>query len=630
MSGVFGYACHLPGQTPGAELLSRMANAVALQPWHKTQTAVFQNQAVGLGQANISIISTDPQPRSNADHTVSVAFFGEIYNAEALRQQLKSTGIVCRDDTDTELVLRLYEDCAFETPARIQGVFTLAIWDSVRKKVMLANDRYGLLPHYYTHRNGKLVFGPLVAAILQEHSFEKKLNLDGLADFIRFQRLLGDKTFFEGLFLLPYASRLVYSTTEDQVSIDHYWNFDQIPTWPAGASFEDAVEETARLLDHAVYQMLQRVGRVGVFLSGGLDSRTLLGFASQAGKTLPSVTYGYPHTTYVNYAMRIAKPLGSKHHYFPQENGRWMTDHVDFHLAATEGHTSFIHAHAAIALEPSRQIFDVNLTGFNGDQLLGARAVEHAALQANAVDEVAFTIYMYQGMTHDFSWPGMSEADEKFVFEPSFYPQMRDRAFHSLQAALRPFSQYPFDRRLDYFTAIYQGARMSNLNVVYHRNYLETRYPFFDYPLLDFVSSVPLDYRVHDRLYLAMLNRAIPKVTWVPRDTNDMLLTDQVIPRTLHALATKAARRVKRRLFPMKMTQLLHGDPEHWLRDDLQEWAGNILFDKRTVERGIFNPSYVRSIFERHMCGREIWTIGKIAPLITFEMMMRKFFDGTP
>jgi asparagine synthase (glutamine-hydrolysing) len=604
-----------------------MAAHLKLREWFQTYTWIDAPAGIGLGQVNIGIFGAEPQPAISADGAVTVFFFGSLYNAEGLHQTLQKKGHAFPTGTDAELALHLYEEYGEAVAAAINGAFNLCVWDARRGRLLLANDRLGLIPHYYAHFGGRLVFAPQVNGILQDAEFQRRLNLTSTAEFLRFQRLLGDKTFFEGMHLLPYGSTLIYQAGEDTLRVEHYWDFDRIPLWMASTEFEEAVIETGRLLRKAVEQRLTGDYRLGVYLSGGLDSRTILGFASDRRPALPSVTYGHPRSTDVTYARRVARAVGSENHYFPQPDGRWLAQHADFHLAVTEGHTSFIHAHAAISLEPARQWLDVNLMGFNGDQIIGARAIDHAASAVNAPDDLAFLAHMYQHLTRDLSWPGPTEAEEKLLYTSAYYSQMRDRAFESLAVELQPYSQYPMHQRVDYFTTIHQGARLSNLNAVYMRAFIEVRYPFCDYPLMDYVLSMPLAFRTHDRLYLAVINREIPKVTWAPRDTDDMLLTNHKLIRTAHGLYVRARRRISHALNPRQTGQQLHGDPEDWLRDDLRDWAAAILFDQRTTERGIFNPAYLRSIFERHVSGKELWTIGKIAPLITFEMMLRRFFD---
>jgi asparagine synthase (glutamine-hydrolysing) len=179
-----------------------------------------------------------------------------------------------------------------------------------------------------------------------------------------------------------------------------------------------------------------------------------------------------------------------------------------------------------------------------------------------------------------------------------------------------------FAQRLGFFNAIYQGARLSNMNLVYQRAFFEVRYPFCDYALSDYVNSMPDDFRLNDRLYLSVINREIPEVTWVPRDTDELLLTDHRLVRGAHGLWQKVRRRVLGRRL-----RKTHEDPEGWLRRDLRDWAEELLFNQRTLDRGFFNPAFLRSIFERHMSGREVHTIGKIAPIMTLEMMLRRYYD---
>ncbi len=619
MSGVFGLiSAH---HRPGMSIPKRMGERCALHPWFQVNT--WSEGRAALGQVNIGLFSAEQQPAQRG--AVYAVFFGQLHNAAALRRETERAQGTPPPAGEAALIAALYALHGADFPARLEGVFAAAVWDAEREELLLANDRYGLLPHYYAHFDGQLAFAPQIAALSTLPAFRKELDLDALADFTRFQRLLGDKTFFTGIRLLPYGSLLRYRPAEDRLEVAHYWDFDHTPAW-SGASFEDAVEETARLLENAVTKCLRAPLQPGVYLSGGLDSRTILGFAERLGKRLPSVTYGHPRSRDVQYGLRIARRLGSPNHFFPQTDGRWMEQFAPRHLRAVEGQQAFLHAHASITLGPVREqgIMQVNLSGFNGDQLLGGRAIAYAALAAQAPDETAFLAHWFYNLNQRFSWPGITEAEEKLLYTSEWHLQMRERAFESLKAALRPFVKYAYPRRVDYFAAIYQGARLSNLNVVYQRGWFEACYPFYDYALMDYLHSMPVEYRLGDRLYRAVITRAIPKVTWIPRESDGQLPTSRRVPRAAYSLGQKIWRHT-----PFyRETQILHGDPEDWLRDDLRDWAAGILFDERTLQRGIFAPAFLHSIYARHMSGRERWTIGKIAPLITLEMTLREFFDN--
>ncbi|HEB64709.1 MAG TPA: asparagine synthetase B family protein [Chloroflexi bacterium] len=619
MSGVFGLIS--TRHKPALSLLERMGERCALHPWFRVNT--WREGDAALGQVNIGLFSAGEQPAQRGP--IHAVFFGQLHNAEALRREAERAQGSPVPAGEAALIAALYALHGADFPARLEGVFAAAVWDAEGGELLLANDRYGLLPHYYAHFGGRLAFAPQMAALSTLPGFHKELDLDAVADFIRFQRLLGDKTFFTGIRLLPYGSLLRYRPAEDRLEIAHYWDFDHTPAW-SGASFEEAVEETARLLENAVAKRLRSPFRAGVYLSGGLDSRTILGFAERLGKRLPSVTYGHPRSRDVQYGLRIARRLHSPNRFFPQTDGRWMEQFAPQHLRAIEGQQAFLHAHASITLGPVREqsIMQVNLSGFNGDQLVGGRAITYAANATQAPDDTAFLALWYHNLNQRFSWPGITEAEEKLLYTPSWHLRMRERSFESLKEALRPFANFSPPRRVDYFSAIHQGARLSNLNVVYQRGYFEACYPFYDYALMDYIHSMPVEYRLHDRLYLAVITRAIPKVTWIPRESDGQLPTARRMRRAAYGLGQKIWRRTPF----FREQQILHGDPEDWLRNDLRQWAADILFDERTLQRGIFSPDFLRSIYARHMGGHEQWTIGKIAPLITLEMMLREFFDG--
>jgi len=621
MSGVFGI---IDGQRRPSvpKLAQAMAERLRLRPWYNVNHRADPNAGVGLGQVNIGLFCHEPQPVQALEGRLWACFFGEFFNADELRRQAFGEKHQEAGGSLAELILALYQRHGTGFIRDLDGQFALAIWDGERGRLVVANDRFGLYPVYYAHYNHKLLFAPEMKGILADADFERCLNLTALAEFMRFQRLLGDKTFFEGLHLLPYASLLQFEPATDSLKVEHYWDFDQTPAWPAGADFDDAVAETGRLLRRAVNRRAGGDLRVGVYLSGGLDSRTVLGFIQREHFPITSITYGVPGCRDAIYAAKIARRVGSDHHFFPQPDGRWIPELVDFHLEVTEGFIPFIHGHAGPTLEPARELIDVNLTGFDGDQIIGARGVLYAGPATHAADDVAFIAHMFTNLNQHFSWPGITEAEEKLLYTPETYARVRDRAFESLAHEFNKFAQFEPARRVDYLMAIYQGSRLSNYNLVYQRAFFEVRYPFVDNQLMDLVHSMPMEYRLRDRLYLAVINREIPNVTWVPRDTDEKLLTDRRLIREAHGLW----QRVRRRAFGLT-ARTIHEDPENWLRHDAREWAESILFDPRTLERGIFNPAFLRSIFERHMSGREIHTIGKIAPLITFEMMLRRFYD---
>jgi asparagine synthase (glutamine-hydrolysing) len=223
--------------------------------------------------------------------------------------------------------------------------------------------------------------------ILCDADFRKELNLAALAEYMRFQQLLGEKTFFEGVELLPYASLLQYNVQTDSLAIRPYWGFSRIPE--VSVTFEEAVEEIGRLLRQAVNRLASGPYRVGVYLNGGLDSRTILGMIDHEHFPVASITYGHRDCRDVVYAQRIARKAGSDHYWFEFKDGEWVREWADFHLELTEGFHSWLHLHGVSTLPQARQVIDGNLTGWALDTSVGGHWWDPQLTRA--VDGVAFT-----------------------------------------------------------------------------------------------------------------------------------------------------------------------------------------------------------------------------------------------
>jgi len=165
--------------------------------------------------------------------------------------------------------------------------------------------------------------------------------------------------------------------------------------------------------------------------------------------------------------------------------------------------------------------------------------------------------------------------------------------------------------------------------VTFKRSHFEVRFPFFDSELFGFLYSLPAEMRGGHRLYRRVLARELPRLACIPYDHDELLPTSRSWVRELHAAGVRARKvfsRYVRPVFGERPT--LYADYEAYLRTGLRAWAELILFDRRTVERGLFDPAFLRSLMNRHVSGLEQWTIGKIAPIITYELMLRQLVDG--
>jgi asparagine synthase (glutamine-hydrolysing) len=622
MSGVFGVV-DSKRNTQIGQLLAQMGTEMSHRAWYSVETHSNEDTGVGLGRIGIGIFNQEAQPVCSQDQNLIVFLSGELYGTTELRRNLKAKGHRFRDDSDLELVLRLYQEMGERFVYELEGVFVLVIWDRSRHKVIISNDRFGLYPLLYAYYDGKLIFAPEMKGILCDPDFRKELNLTALAEYVRFQHFLGDKTFFEELKLLPNASLLRYDTQTDQLMIRSYWDFSQIPELPATLTFEDAVEEAGRLLKAAVNKLTNGNYRLGVYLSGGADSRVILGLIDPNVFPITTITFGQRGCRDVVYASKLATQAGTTHHYFEFPDGKWVEDFADLHLELTEGFHSWIHAHGVSILDQVRPLIDVNLTGLHGAPI---NWDDPALFQAQ--DDISFSCRLFYLLSQETTWPSLDDVEERFLFSPRIASQMYGLAFDSLRSELAKYDHLPYERKAAHFSC-QSDRRLFQYYTVFHRSHFEQRFPFYDYRYFEFVHALPPEMLFGRKLRRAIILGFTRPLARIPYDKDDLPIAGSQVSHIAAKLIQKSKSFVNHYIAPtFEDYATLYADYENWLRNELRDWGENILLGERTLQRDIFNPEFLGSLWRRHQSGLEVHTIGKIAPLMTLEMMLRRFYDG--
>jgi asparagine synthase (glutamine-hydrolysing) len=630
MSGVFGF---VPGRVGNYECelaVNLMAQRLKYFPWSHADIYCDPMNRFGLGRIGIGIFNQEPQPIMSGDNSILLLMAGELYETDPIRSALLKRGIVLRDESDAELLLQVYQEMGAESIASIEGIFIVAVLDINKKRLILVNDRFGLYPCYYAQSNKGFFFAPAVKPILDTGGVEKKLDLMSVAEVFRFQHLMGDMTFVEQIKLLPNAALLCLDIETGNFQIQPSWGFERLPEIRYDLSFKEAVEETGRLLREAIRKRTQKDSApIGVYLSGGMDSRTILGLIDRdIWPDLHAFTFGHPDSRDFALARRVAKKVSARHHTLILENGNWVKEYFDQHLRLTEGFHSWIHSHGISTFEYARDHIGVNLSGLAGGWVMAGEDIDPNLY--DSPDMIAWTSHMFMLYNQKNTWPSLTEAEEKFLYSPEIYQScIKDQAFEALRKAAQEAEHFDPLRRTEYFMWQHSNRRLYHMFTVFYGAYFEMRYPYYDYPLVEFIFSLPLEYRKQYRLYRAVMQKELPQLATIPYDRDYLLPTTRELIREGHRLYFKTRNKLKRAIrFPERGNKTLYADYEDYLRTDLREWASEILFDRHTLSRGIFDPQGIQSLFMRHMRGHEIWTIGKVAPLITFEMMLRYLFDN--
>lgn len=611
MSGVFGFISH--NHTHNLNLISeKMIRSMSHLPWYENDSYEDAELGVLLGRLGIGIFNANKKGVWNKDKSMVAFLSGELYSKPD--QNLKRY-------SDEEWALISYEKYGADFAKHLKGIFIIAILDRSQKKVIITNDRHGLYPTYYSSWGNFFSFAPEMKGVFSSADLPKTLDKVALAQYMRLQHLLGNRTFFENIQLLPNASYLIYDLQSHHFTIHPYWTFNDIKFQPE-VKFNDAVEETGRLLRKSVTQLSNDRLRPGVFLSGGMDSRTILGLISR--RPIISFNWGNKNCPDVRYSRMIAKTVGSEHHWFDLEKGDWVLNYIDLHLALTEGFHSWIHSHGISVLPVARNLIDVVLTGWDGGTVMG-HMDNIDLMQINAVDWIALSSYLFNMFVRKYTWPSITEAEEKYLYHDSIAKEMQGLAFQSFVEELAPYENYRKDIRSELFYIMNHCRRMTIHMITTARSHIDVRVPFFDYDLFDFLFSIPAQVRGHQVLYRAVIQQEIPRLGLIPYDHDGLLPISNPYIRKPHAFFVKTIRRLNKQINPHFSQNLLYADYENYLRKELRAWGESILFGPHIKEHGIFNPKFIQSIWERHQSGLELWTIGKIAPIMTYEMMQDAF-----
>lgn len=621
MSGLFGF-CSQIRRSDIADILRRMGQAMHHQPYFIIETCALCPRA-GLGRLGIGIFNRQPQPVWDPTGTVALWLCGEFYYEDRRKAEWVQKGILNSDADDAAYAMQVYLQEGVIGLTKVEGQFLIAVWDGRSEELILINDRFGIYPHYYAHRRGRFVFAPEIKGVLSSSEIPAQLDPVAIAQFTRFQQLLGDRTWFEDIRLLPPAIILRYNLDDDRLRIERYWDWDTIGS-RLNISFKDAVNDAICLFQRSIDARIQGGYRIGVYLSGGMDSRMILGFIDRK-IPVTTITFGQRRCRDVIYAEKIARRAGSAHHWFELRDGRWVLEHVDLHMALTEGMHSWIHMHGISTLQAAREWIDVNLSGWDGGTVFRGRLIsgEQDPFYRNAPSEVELLWRLYEAFCQRFTWPGLTEAEAASLFR---HPEWRGLAFDSLREELSGTIHYPPDRRVDYFYIQQVDRRQFQNQIVFPRSAFEVRCPFFDYNLIDFIYSLPSSIRIQKGPQLArsVLTKRAPHLALVPYDHDNRLPHARLY--TLSALWQRGTNWINRHIAPIFPELLtLYADYEEYLRTDLREWVEELLFSPHALSRSFFDEETVRTLWQRHLSGQELWTIGKIAPLMNIELMLRHF-----
>jgi asparagine synthase (glutamine-hydrolysing) len=313
MCGFNGYLGDVP---EGTTLLARMTDAIA----HRgpDERGLFTGEGIGLGHARLSVIGLGDgqQPMSDASGALTIAFNGEIFNYVELRDQLRAKGHVFRTSSDTEVILQLYAEMGDDCVTALNGDFAFALWDGRKRRLLLARDRMGVRPLFYTWHRGALYFASEVKALLQVPGVSAEIDPIALDQIFTLWAPIAPRTAFRDVFELEPAHLMIVQG--GQASTRPYWSLDypDRDAPPRYRNEQDAAEELRARLTEATRIRMRADVPVGSYLSGGLDSSIISALAAgmvPGGLKTFSVTFDSAEHDESTFQAEMARALGTSH-----------------------------------------------------------------------------------------------------------------------------------------------------------------------------------------------------------------------------------------------------------------------------------------------------------------------------
>jgi asparagine synthase (glutamine-hydrolysing) len=622
MCGICGVFHCGTGEPASRELVDRMRQLIV----HRgpDDSGLHLDGSLGLGFARLSIIdlATGQQPMTNETGDIWLVYNGELWNYKILRRQLIEKGHRFRTNSDTETIIHAYEEYGTDAFTRLHGMFALALWDAPRQRLLLARDRAGKKPLYYTRTDGDIIFASEIKALLAHPRVRREPDAQALADFLSVRYVPGPATLFANIYkVLPGHWLLIEN---GQIREERYWDFrfgetEQRP-------IEEYMQGIRQHVRRAVEERMIADVPLGALLSGGVDSSIIVGTMSQltpqAVKTF-AVGFDVPGYSELPYARLVADHFGTEHHeivvkcadlaqYWPL-----LTWHRDEPVSEPSDLGVYLVSKLA------RQHVKVVLSGEGGDELFAGYpkylfdwiAKYYQFLPRSLRDQVITPLLdhlPYSMRKVKFTARSLSQpAPQRWVnwFGVFNGPLKQQLLSERMLARIDLDSSRAFQRWLEgnqqrdnLSSMLYLDTKIwlpDNLlmkgDKMTMAASLEGRMPLLDYQLIEYAASIPSNVKIRPFQAKYLLKRAY--ADFLPRP----ILTRK------------------------KMG--FNVPTGTWFREGQRNLMTRLLLSERTHERGYLNNAFVAQMLRDHLRGRTNYQ-AQLFSLASLELWFRVFIDN--
>ena len=603
------------------------AAARALRHRGPDDEGFLSEPGAGLAFRRLSIVDVGSghQPLSNEDGSVWIAYNGEIYNHAALRRELEALGHRYRTQSDTETIVHAYEQWGENCLRRFDGMFAFALWDRPRRRFLVARDRVGIKPLYWTRTGRSWAFASEVKALLAFPGVERRARPDGVVEHLTLRYCASPGTLFEGIHKLPPGHSLTIEDGRD--SLRRWWRPEFEPR--LDPSDDDALAEVETRLEASVRSHLMSEVPLGALLSGGVDSSLVVALMSRIlDRPVQTFSVGFdapgPYSE-LPFARHVAEHCRTDHREIVVGAADLLRElpqlvwHQDEPVSEPAAIPTFL------VTQLARRTVTVVLTGEGGDELFAgypkyavepwARTLAHVPgllrdpLLDHVVDRLPFGFRKLQvvGRSARFrdegerlaAWfAGFAGAERERLLGPALRPHARAGAEAFRRALAESAAREPLDRMLDVDLRLWLcDDLLMKMDKMSMAASVEARVPLLDNSLIDWALRLAPRHKIRGLEGKVLLKRLARKL--LPAEVVDRPKVGFTVP-----------------LSP-------------WFRGPLREMLADTLLSPASLGRGYFEPAVLRGYVEDHLArrrdrGRELWT------LLTLELWHRQWIDRAP
>lgn len=619
MCGIFGIINHSDKAPVAPEQLRKPL--ALMRHRGPDDEGVMTERYAGLGMRRLSIIDVagGRQPISNETGDISIVFNGEIYNYKELRAALEAEGHRFKTKSDTEVILHLYEEYGDACPGKLNGMFAFAVWDRKKEELFVARDRIGVKPLFFSAAGGRLVFSSEIRPMLAA-GVSRDPDLHAVADYFAFYYVSAPRTIYRDIRRLAPGHSL--SLRGGRVEIRRYWDFSFAP---AELSEEQAVPLIQETLFSSVKRHLMSEVPLGVFLSSGMDSASIVAMMRKAGSPVTTYTIGYENGGTYNElegARLVAAKYGTEHHectLSAEQAGRYIPEIIG-HMA--EPHGDWTQAGFYHLSKESKKDMTVVLSGAGGDELFAgyptltaAKLAKYYKLLPKAARQlikagVGRMPASYERLSLDFKAKSFVAGAEMIPerahmrFKEIFDDEERKKLLYNNTINFDPFEAYkqhlpgvpdeePLNRLLYLDLKVFlPDCALHVTDMATMMNSQECRVPFLDLEMIELARRIPLGLKLRG------------------------VTTKYILRKALKGYLPEEITRMPKKGFAMPTA--------YWLKNELSGFVGDVIGRAESKKNDFVNIDYAKKLITEHNSGKRDNT-RRLTCLISFLLWQEAY-----